>query len=567
MKNQTSYLVVLCLLISSLFSILGTTSLQGQCSNRLSLKAGQDTLRFVGIWKEAQTDFEDFLLLTSPAGGTFELQMNRLQDPNTRKTLSSKEIQLSASGVSIEKGKSAEIAIAIKTIPQPGVYRGALTIYEKQDSCRWDVPMVVDMKREGQVEVLELDKKLTVKVVSPSWMNGLVPRTIRHEGLNFRVENKGSTPVLMKDYSLALKGQSTEQVITSTDVVWQNTDKTIPAGGLEVVRFKLAPKEHLDADQYEGQLRLYFQDYLQPLSVSVSMSTRIGVFGAFMILLLGIVVGRVMKDVNESQDQIELMEQYIPIRDKVNRLAHAATRDRLTSELQLLEAEINKVDGAEARPAVEEKLKSAAIKVMHMVKVEEFEVQLKAEQEDDPNRDLSDVEEEIKNARELIHKGEEAAIQESFEEIKTLLEGEEDSSKGGLGDDDYEERDLGPRKEDPDKPGEKEKGVEEETPPPILKDTFWQKSEKWFFRILSIISGIKVTARVRYGLFRPLVSLATFVVIVLIGFQEIYIKGGDTFGMEGIYDYLKLFLWGVVSDVFSRTLTGGTTQAFLKGKS
>lgn len=543
--------------------LYGISPGQSQCDTRLNLVQGKDSIRFAGLWQEAQTSFQDFILLTSPAGGTFELQMGRLQDPNTRKILSGEEIQLSASSITIAQGKSTEISISIKSIPQPGVYQGALIIYGEEDGCRWDIPITVDMKREGQVAVLELDKKLAIKVVSPSWMNGLVPRKIRHAGLNFRVENTGNAPVQMKDYSLSLKGKATEQVITSADVVWQNADKSIPAGGLEVVSFKLNPQDRLEADQYEGQLRLYFEDYLSPLSVSVSMSTRIGVSGAILILLLGIIVGRVMKDVNESQDQIELMDQYIPLRAKVDQLKHEGTRDQLTKELLLIEAEINKVANADGRPAVEAKLKQTATKVEHMITLEGLQKQLEEEMAKDASADFSDVEEAIKEARDLIHEGEEEAIQSSFKEIKDLLLGEDDSSsKGGLGEDEFDEKGVAPREESPkDKIDDKK----EETAKDIT-DTFWQKSEKWFFRILSIISGIKVTARVRYGLFRPLVSLATFVVIVLIGFQEIYIKGGDTFGMEGIYDYLKLFLWGVVSDVFSRTLTGGTTQAFLKGK-
>ncbi len=565
MKNKPTHPGELAFLLMLLISILGTIPLSSQCTDQLSLEAGKDTLRFAGIWKEAQTDFEDFLLLTSPTGGAFELQMNRLQDPNTLNSLSSQEIVLSTSAVTIEKGKSTEIAISIKSIPQPGVYQGALTIYG-EEGCRWDVPIIVDMKREGQVKVLELDKNLVVKVVSPSWMNGLVPRKIRHAGFNFRVENIGNSPVLMKNYSLSLKGKATEQVITTEDVVWKNTDKLIPAGGLEVISFKLSPQEHLVADQYEGQLRLYFADYLQPVSVSVTMSTRIGVFWAFIILLVGVVVGQVMKDVNKSQDQIDLMKQYVPIRAKVGRLQHKATRDRLTNDLQLLEAEINKVGAAEARLAVEEKLKQVETKVGHMIKLEKLVEQLKEEQQSDPNRDLSDIVEEIENARGLIHEGEEEEIQQSFEQIRMLLAGEDDDSKGDIGEDDYQEKSLGPRTTDPTETDEVGQEITDADTPP-KKDTFWQKSEKWFFRIFSLISKIKVTARVRYGLFRPLVSLATFAVIVLIGFQEIYIKGGDTFGMEGVYDYLKLFLWGVVSDVFSRTLTGGTTQAFLKGKS
>ena len=90
--------------------------------------------------------------------------------------------------------------------------------------------------------------------------------------------------------------------------------------------------------------------------------------------------------------------------------------------------------------------------------------------------------------------------------------------------------------------------------------------ESFFFRAMQWISGVSMSARFLYGFIRPLVTLATFIVLLLLGFDEIYVNGGETFGAAGIMDYLKLFLWGVVSDVFSRSLTSDDLVGGFIGK-
>ena len=74
-------------------------------------------------------------------------------------------------------------------------------------------------------------------------------------------------------------------------------------------------------------------------------------------------------------------------------------------------------------------------------------------------------------------------------------------------------------------------------------------------RLLVALSGIQVTAETKVpGFFRPLISLLILVLLMLLGFQTLYVKSGFTFGVGGLYDYLGLFLWGISADVAQRTL-------------
>ena len=42
--------------------------------------------------------------------------------------------------------------------------------------------------------------------------------------------------------------------------------------------------------------------------------------------------------------------------------------------------------------------------------------------------------------------------------------------------------------------------------------------------------------------------------LALLGLKALYIDAGTTFGSEGLYDYLGLFLWGISADGVQRTL-------------
>ncbi len=74
-------------------------------------------------------------------------------------------------------------------------------------------------------------------------------------------------------------------------------------------------------------------------------------------------------------------------------------------------------------------------------------------------------------------------------------------------------------------------------------------------RLLATLAGTHgPDVRVRFWLIQPLLFLTLLVVLALLGLQLLYINAGATFGSNGIYDYLGLFLWGASIDVAQGTL-------------
>ena len=175
----------------------------------------------------------------------------------------------------IPKGKTGKLELTVNDIPEAGRYSGKITFYLEESECRWDVPIHIDANKTGQVKVLDSDKELKVKIVAPSWLNGIVPKKIRHDGLYFRIENDGTSTIVMDTFTVSLKGNATENIFTEEDITWANEDKSIPPQAVKVVQLKIDPKHRLNADEYTGFVRLFFKDYPQSITVPVTMHTRI----------------------------------------------------------------------------------------------------------------------------------------------------------------------------------------------------------------------------------------------------------------------------------------------------
>jgi len=77
-------------------------------------------------------------------------------------------------------------------------------------------------------------------------------------------------------------------------------------------------------------------------------------------------------------------------------------------------------------------------------------------------------------------------------------------------------------------------------------------------RVAAVVSPV----RTELGLGAHLIGLATWIGLLIVGYQTLYVQQGTAFGSNGIFDYVALVLWGLSSDVASRTLgnlTGRST--------
>lgn len=534
---------------------------KAQCDSLLSFRPAH----IQGTLDGQPGNFSGLIILKSQAGAELTATAGPLADEAGGQFIPPDNISLSAHSLSIGAGKTASLIFSAENVSQPGRYAGVLELGQKDGSCQWEIPITLAISREGQVQIQEDGKALSLKTVAPSWLNFLLPPSIRQEGINFRVENEGPGAVTMDSFSLVLIGENTQDALTESFVSWENADKNLHASELEMLsfRFQGEKEQKLKPDLYQGELRVYFRDYPAPLSLPVTLAARAGSFWVLVALLLGIVLGRLIKDLNRAQGQISLVRRLLPLRTQVEQLADKLARKQLWDELSRLETEINSVFSDEAREEVEKKFAPLEKKIQQARELdalfERMQEQYKtAEPEPEVKQQAS---QQFRLVRDMILDGKEAEAMEGLKKLDSMASAQAEKSKG------FFDEAVAPAAEamkqqfakliqslqEPG-PAQQEAGKE----PGMM--------EKFFFRAMQVLSGVKISARVRYGLIRPLVSLATFAVLLLLGLNEIYIQAGDTFGSEGLLDYLKVFLWGVVSDVFSRSLTSDEAVASFIGK-
>ncbi|MEZ4771924.1 MAG: hypothetical protein R3D00_02000 [Bacteroidia bacterium] len=549
------------------FFLISTINVFAQCENLLRFSSPNPEIRITGIMDTSPKNFPSGFVLTSPEGVQVTLTAQSLVNPQTQDFIPPEYLVFSKNTFGIAKGKKEEILIALSQLAKSGVYKGAIIIDAQDSDCQWTIPVTVDIKDPNQVAIVEEDATLNLKMASPSWLNGILPPKINNRTISFRIENTGQSSMEMERFSLTLKGKETGESLSEDDFEWTNEDKIIPAGGIGVAQFEVKKDKKLRPDEYTGRVRLHYKDYPDTSTVSMTVYSRIGVFGAVIALILGIIVGRLMKSVDQAGPQLELMDKYIPLRTKADRFSDEISRKHVLGELDGIEAEINKVKDEDGKNAVLELLAPTEKKVTQIQQLERLHERIG---EQIKNKKISsslsgDLSSSLQLVRDNILDGKDEEVQTGLARIQGLVASDTESSKsrsvGGVdipGADEMIKVEI-------DKIGVK---VDTTGTTTTSDKTFWQKLESVWLRFISFFTGVNASARVRYAYFRPLVTLATFIVVLLLGFQQIYIDGGDTFGSEGLYDYLKLFLWGVISDVFSRTLSGGDEKisTFMAGK-
>lgn len=520
------------------------------------------------LLSEGET-FSSYLLASSDKDVQLEARLRPLIDTVQSTFLQSDLLSISPATLVIDAGQEAELAFTVDNSAdiEPGTYTGELELKEANGSSSWIVPIKVILRRPADARIYPDDENPTIQYAGPSFLNFLLPRNIRQESLHIRIDNESEENLTVSGISLALKGQGSGAAITREFLSQKDRypQLNIAHRSLETLSLPFARKafRHLPADEYTGEIRIFFEHSPGPLVANVTINKRMGAAGAILLLLLGIVVGRLIKGLDKAKGQMELMERFVPLRVKVDNLTEKLAQKQLWEELEQLEVKINTVQDDESKATVEALFPPLEQKIRQLHELEALHERL-AEQfkEEKPDTDTKNqASQQLRAARDAILDGKEEEAQAAIQKLDALMEGLKKAKSKGILDEvaipaaQAVKRQIGKLFESM----QAEKGAETKSREP----SGW---ERFFFRAMQVLSGMKMSARFRYGFVRPLVALATFIVLLLLGFHEIYINGGDTFGSAGIMDYMKLFLWGVVSDVFSRSLASDDLASRFTGK-
>jgi hypothetical protein len=516
--------------------------------------------------EQAEGTFEGFIELKSMQGATVDLQASTLKDDYTGTLIASRDVELSASNMTFKKGERAELFVNIKG-KTPGNYSGTILLSPRNSDCEVEVKIAFSLTKKGAVKVSEIDAKQTIKTVPPNIVGVLLPPRINQKSISFRIENNSKNPITLDTYTFSLVGEGTNNKIPDSQLIWQEPNMEILPKGEQVVSFKLDRKNwSIAPDKYTGNLKVHVKNYTEPLNVEVTLFSRTRIWIAVILLLIGIIVGRIVRDLNKRKGQMNLMNRLLPLYTRINKIKEDQGRDGLWAQAKALEAKIEAITDEKSAKALEDDFTRLEKKIKQYQQLEVLNEKLF----DALENFLEDIEddeaiEEVQNEAvsklefvgDAILKGNDEKIKAGTLEIVGLIDR---LSKSAAGSKSVTSSAVSKTKEAAAR-NVAEQLQETEAEKTELPETPTSRVTRILTSILGFLTGIKVDARTRYAFFRPLVGLITLTIIVLMGFQEIYIEGGDTFGSEGIYDYLKLFLWGIISDVFSRTLLSEEVKA------
>jgi hypothetical protein len=313
-------------------------------------------------------------------------------------------------------------------------------------------------------------------------------------------------------------------------------------------------RQDIPAGHYTGAIYLTLQNAQEEMQVPVDLSVRIGPFLPLLLLLLGIILGRLVKYMQErGGPQSEALAKVYYVESRIRAEADPADKDILipmvksvqyevyrgtlqtvTAELQAIEGRLqalkelrgiqNELAPQQGKPEVKEvldKIRQArmlfANKQDNQAKTllnevitnpREFANNLITQGQVDPNVATATVP-ALQTAQEAAHRAMES--QDTVGQIKAR-------------------KDLTWRER--------------------LKDPDFVKGLP--VTLFMVLLGFR--AQTTLWLVRPLLYLILLAGLVAVGFMSLYVDKGSTFGAYPFADYMSLILWGLGADVAGRSL-------------
>ncbi|MEM6803800.1 MAG: hypothetical protein AAF696_20510, partial [Bacteroidota bacterium] len=523
-------------------------------------------------WQEGTSYFKQ-ISFTLDADGKYSIKHKPLEDAATLKVLADTKVILSRTNISGKKGKEETLKIEIKDIPSVGLYESEIQVLDSTSKVVKTFPLKVSLLNNNLLSILGAESGLKVKMARASWLNfnGLLPGSKHQEKFYIRLENKSDYELHVSSVSFKLIGIQSLQSVTEKDFIIE-AEQTLAPHSEAVVKMELKKGVYLDPDEYTGTLRVNLAELSQNLPINFNLKTKSSAFWALVLLLLGVIVGYMIRQSNSSEAQFELMDRYVVLKDQINEIPDAPTQESLNKELKALLGRIEKVTDESSKKQVENDFPKLETKVVQIESLMKMLTDAKSRLEHEKRKgDISRVFTIGNQINQKILQGDIDTLDEDLGKIKQIvLKGSNSRSL----DPNATEEDVEEAKKSMDIVSQKfdQLGSDLKEPKIITQGGaeaetgIWARIKKGFFKILAFFTGVETSAMVKYGLFRPIASLTVFILVLLGGFYELYVKGGDTFGMEGLYDYLKLFLWGIISNVFSAKLTDNTLVSSLTTK-
>ena len=367
----------------------------------------------------------------------------------------------------------------------------------------------------------------------------LLPKSTRIDHLQLQFDNPASVPAQILDTATVVQGNFTRYQLTDAISVPSGA-QTLAANKIVSLPLKLN-RCQMPPDQYVGAIYLTLANQTNRLALPVNLNLRSGPLLPLFILLIGIVLGRLFKYMQEQggpqaearkkvyQLEADLKEAHP---DDQKLLANRVKQARNLVYRQQLEAANTQSTVVESRLDVLTQLRSLETKLNERAKNDE----------DVPDEAFD----QISHVRTEIEQGLDAKAKETLDQVSETLNSMP-VRRGGEDDSAQIESTL------------REVGTNLDRNARSL--AIAPRQQTWMDQVqrtLIDLSGLSdlVRAEATYWFVRPLLYGVLLIGLTIVGLNTLYIEKGETLGSRPLSDYLGLLLWGLSADVASRSLSG-----------
>lgn len=501
--------------------------------------AGEDNPLVIRERLDGQTNsFSGNVRLTVTGGDAADLRLlpSDLQHDSLTNLRIDRSYVTIPAGVNLSAGQPRDVRVTVNNLNRPGVYRGILKFLLPGQLEPDALVIPIEIHLDATPQVVPVTPTLSWQVVRCShWLDcqmatWFLPASVLQDDWEVWLDNQTAEAVEVIDGVTVLRGLRGGHTARADDVILA-VPQTLPANEVEPIAVTIN-RQRLAPDNYQGTLRFKLATQDEPVLVTTNIDVRQGPFWALIVVLLGILLGRLVRDMERptAQAQVNLMPDYRRLRAVANDLKEAEARVDALGQLDAFKQRLD--NGKETEEVLSPVLEAIAARIRFYVSLEALADSMNA-------RLKGRLAEQFAAARKAASDGRQSDAEQVYAAIKKAIEA--DAEDGSLSD-------------EPRETFEKELAALQESMMG-LATAVQVRTTSFSLRLLAWLSGIRLNADIRFWIVRPLLSLTLLVLLVLWGMQQLYVTAGATFGAAGIYDYTGLLLWGLTADVVSRSLS------------
>ena len=448
----------------------------------------------------------------------------------------------------LEAGLPKDFQVKLNGVKLPGTYQGQIEILlpNQKRSEVLVIPLTVKAKARPALVPVKDSEQVQLQLVRCSWDCGLahllLPASAFQSQRLIYLDNPNQATVSLTSAEVILQGKQTDYQITKTEVEPPLSPQTLAANKIISLPLKWE-RSQIPPDRYTGAVYLTMEGREGRLSIPVDLSMRIGPAMPILVLLVGIVLGRLFKYMQEKGiPQSDALAKVYEVENMIDKVDQ--------QDQEILSAMVNKVRSSVTQmdlETVNTDLAKIKERLNCLTSLRKIEQQLEGMEQDPDVGGEKGILAKITKARNTIKS-------ENDDQAKELLQQMQDSLV----------EISNPMMGAGQKPDPSLTAAANEAAVAIIsaeRATQVQKTKlarfAWLRRFLIAIAGVsnELRAETTLWIVRPLLSLTLLVGLSLVGIRALYVEKGMTFGVDPFSNYLELILWGLSADVASRSLS------------